>query len=67
MHTAPTRPAYACRTGACLSCAGKIIQGSVDQSDQSYLTPNQLSANYVLLCVACPMKCVQSPSEFEIA
>jgi ferredoxin len=45
---------YACRTGACLSCAGKIIQGSIDQSDQNYLTPSQLSANYVLLCVVYP-------------
>ena len=46
---------YGCQYGGCITCAAKLILGSVNQQKQVALNNRQISNGYVILCVALPV------------
>ncbi len=46
---------YGCQYGGCITCAAKVIKGTVDQRPQVALNNRQLDCGYAVLCVARPL------------
>ncbi len=54
-----------CHAGVCTTCAAKIIQGNVDQTDGMGVSPELQAQGYVLLCVAYPRSDLKIETEKE--
>lgn len=48
-----------CNAGVCTTCAGQILEGSVDQSDGMGVSPELRDEGYALLCVSYPLSDVK--------
>ena len=53
-HNANIELPSSCYAGVCTTCAAKIIEGTVDQSEGMGVSPELQEEGYVLLCVAYP-------------
>eukprot|EP00930_Biecheleria_cincta_P085016 TRINITY_DN74440_c0_g1_i1.p1 TRINITY_DN74440_c0_g1~~TRINITY_DN74440_c0_g1_i1.p1 ORF type:complete len:198 (+),score=23.12 TRINITY_DN74440_c0_g1_i1:22-615(+) len=45
---------WSCRTGECSICTGRLLEGTIDQSTQRFLTDEQVADGYCLTCVTKP-------------
>jgi ferredoxin len=59
---------FACRNGACTTCAVRIISGEIDQPEAIGLSPELKNKGYALLCVsyACSDLEVETQDEDEV-
>ncbi|MGF1515331.1 MAG: 2Fe-2S iron-sulfur cluster-binding protein [Elainellaceae cyanobacterium] len=56
---------YSCSAGVCTTCAARILEGSVDQSDAAGISRDLQDKGYVLLCSAYPKSNLKIESDKE--
>ncbi len=45
---------FSCSAGVCTTCAGQILEGTVNQTDGMGVSPELQAQGYALLCVSYP-------------
>ncbi|MBP0000037.1 MAG: 2Fe-2S iron-sulfur cluster binding domain-containing protein [Cyanobacteria bacterium SID2] len=53
-HDADIDLPSSCYAGVCTTCAGKILEGTVDQSEGMGISPEMQAEGYALLCISYP-------------
>ena len=56
---------FACRNGACTTCAVRILAGRVDQPEAMGLSPKLRADGYALLCVSYPCSDLEVETQDE--
>jgi len=64
-HDADIDLPSSCYAGVCTTCAAKILEGTVEQSDGMGVSPELQKEGYVLLCVAYPRSNLKIETEKE--
>ncbi len=54
-----------CNSGVCTTCAGKILEGKVEQSEGMGVSTELQAQGYVLLCIAHPRSNLKIETEKE--
>ncbi|EAZ88182.1 2Fe-2S iron-sulfur cluster-binding protein [Crocosphaera chwakensis] len=54
-----------CEAGVCTTCAGKLLEGEVEQGDGMGLSPELQAEGYALLCVSYPRSNLKVETEKE--
>src|SRR5579883_900209 len=56
---------FACRNGACTTCAVRILSGTIDQPEAMGLSPKLREQGYALLCVSYPRSDLEVETQDE--
>jgi ferredoxin len=56
---------FACRNGACTTCAVRLLQGTVEQPEAMGLSPDLRQRGYALLCVSYPRGPIEAETQDE--
>ncbi|EDX83798.1 ferredoxin (2Fe-2S) subfamily [Synechococcus sp. PCC 7335] len=56
---------YACRNGACTSCAVRVLSGELHQPEAMGLSPDLREQGYALLCVSYPRSDLEVETQDE--
>ncbi len=56
---------FACRNGACTTCAVRVLSGQLDQHEAMGLSPDLREQGYALLCVSYPRSDLEVETQDE--